>query len=194
MKKQKYLLLEGRVPSKIWLYNKLLEIVNPFSYLRYSLSFTHDADIPNKITNFRNTLRHIHMYRQTKQIPLKHLHKTEKQSEAYNNIEINQTRCKVSLKTHMAISTFWSRHTVTGQSLQFSRHQTELLRMGSWTGHFSHIIQSYLGGGCNYAAGLKHISLILNGAVIDICITNLKLYRKYGRSKHLYIGLLPLYI
>lgn len=31
--------------------NKLLERVNSLIYLRYSLSFTHDIDIPNKITN-----------------------------------------------------------------------------------------------------------------------------------------------
>jgi hypothetical protein len=92
MKKQKYLLLEGRVPSKICLYNKLIEIGNSVSYLRYSLSFTHDTDNPNKINKSRKTLSHIHMYRQTKQIPLKHLHKTEKQSEPYNNSEINQIR------------------------------------------------------------------------------------------------------
>lgn len=53
MKKQKYLLLEGRVPSMICLYNKLLKTVNSFSYLRYFWSFTHDADTPNKITKFR---------------------------------------------------------------------------------------------------------------------------------------------
>jgi hypothetical protein len=86
--------VEGKVPSKICLYNKVLEIVNSFSYLRYSLSFTHDADIPNKITKFRKTLRHIHMHRQTKQIPLKCLHNTEKQGNPSNNSEINQIRCK----------------------------------------------------------------------------------------------------
>jgi len=54
--KQKYFLLEGRVPSKTCPYNKLLEMVNSFSYLRYSISFTHDADIQNKITKFGKML------------------------------------------------------------------------------------------------------------------------------------------
>jgi len=54
--KQKYFLLEGKVPSKICPYNKLLEMANSFSYLRYSVSFTHDADIPNKLTKFGKML------------------------------------------------------------------------------------------------------------------------------------------
>jgi hypothetical protein len=45
------------VPSKICLNNKLLQSVNSFSCLGYSLSFTYDAQIPNKITTFIKTLR-----------------------------------------------------------------------------------------------------------------------------------------
>jgi hypothetical protein len=76
----------------------------------------------------------------------------------------------VFYKTHRTISTFWSRYTVTGQGVQFSP-QTELLRMGSWTGHCSHLIQSYFRGGCNYGAGLKHISLKLNGLFIGFFVS-----------------------
>jgi hypothetical protein len=36
--------------------NKLLERVNSLIYLRYSLSFTYDIDIPNKISKFVQTL------------------------------------------------------------------------------------------------------------------------------------------
>jgi hypothetical protein len=44
------------VPSKLCLNNKLLDRVNSFSYLRYSLSSTHNTDIPKKITEFIKTL------------------------------------------------------------------------------------------------------------------------------------------
>jgi hypothetical protein len=50
--KTKVLAFRGKdpVPSKICLNSKLLERANAFSYLGYSLSFTHDTDIPNNIT------------------------------------------------------------------------------------------------------------------------------------------------
>ena len=44
------------VPSKICLNNTLLEGGYSFSYLEYSSSFTHDTDIPRKITRFTKTL------------------------------------------------------------------------------------------------------------------------------------------
>jgi hypothetical protein len=44
------------IPSNIYLNNKLLDRVNSFSYLRYSLPSTHDTDIPKKITEFIKTL------------------------------------------------------------------------------------------------------------------------------------------
>jgi hypothetical protein len=50
------------VPSKICLKKKLLESVNSFSYLRYSLSFTYDTGIPNKITKFIETLGTMNCY------------------------------------------------------------------------------------------------------------------------------------
>ena len=51
------IVLRGKdpVPSKISLNNTLLEGGNSFSYLEYSLSFTHDTGIPNKITRFTTT-------------------------------------------------------------------------------------------------------------------------------------------
>jgi hypothetical protein len=44
------------VPGKMCLNNKLLARVNSLSYSGYSLSWTYDADIPNRITKFIKTL------------------------------------------------------------------------------------------------------------------------------------------
>jgi hypothetical protein len=44
------------VASKICFKNKLLQTVTSFSYLGYSLSFTHETDIPNNITKFIKNL------------------------------------------------------------------------------------------------------------------------------------------
>jgi hypothetical protein len=47
---------EDPVPSKMCLNNKILARVISFSYLGYSLSCTHDADIPNRIIKFIKVL------------------------------------------------------------------------------------------------------------------------------------------